>query len=388
MRKLSFIFFVLFFVISCADGTLDVVENIDDISNSLSDVDQNLDDIPNSPDGNDEDLAGPDHSASWNLSVKNGQLVDQNDEEFIPYGFNSVHIWLNEDDMLDALKNEIPKSGANTVRLVTSGSSWTWNNQSINATQKRKLIETSIEAGLVPMLEMHDATCLDECDLPAGNGKMGLKQLVDEWLTPEMIELLKDYEGQLLVNIANEWGPDSKVYLDCYKEAITRFRDVGINNVLVIDAGRCGQGVNTLLNYADELYNHDPLKNIVHSIHLYGFWRTEDKTFTDWTPPYSVEEMFPKLADLEGPVIIGEFGWRGEGSAINYNPEIVLQVAKENGIGWLFWAWYDGDDKQYYNTISSTQYKYESDAALTEGGQFLINDVEYGMKNIARQISN
>jgi len=94
------------------------------------------------------------------LKVKDGNIVDKDGISWVPYGVNSVHVWLNEANSLNALSLDIPKSKANVVRLVTSGSSWTLNNQSINAAQKRNLVQKVVAAGLVPMLEMHDATCV------------------------------------------------------------------------------------------------------------------------------------------------------------------------------------------------------------------------------------
>lgn len=340
------------------------------------------------PDSSEPDVVdpGPDFPEELQgIHVEDGILVDADGKQFIPYGFNSVHVWLNEESAREALTTFIPASGANTVRLVTSGQSWTWNNQSRSSAKKRELVELALSAGLVPMLEMHDGTCLNECDYPAEDGKMGIEQIVDEWLQPENRKLMKDYEGELLVNIANEWGPEDSAYLECYKMAISRFREAGVRNVLVIDAGRCGQGANTLLQFGDALYEHDSLKNIVLSIHLYGLWRTADREFSDWTPPYLVEEVIPQLAALKAPVVIGELGWRGEGSAINYDPEKLLEVAREHEIGWLFWAWYDGDEKPFYNTVSTTDYSLNTDDDLSEAGEFLVNDPEYGLRNIAKK---
>ncbi len=317
------------------------------------------------------------------IRVEDGKLLDRSGKEFIPYGVNSVHIWLDEQNSLQALDSEIAKTGANTVRLVTSGASWTWNNQSQLTAQKRKLVEKALAAGLLPMIEMHDGTCLEDCDFPAQDGKMGLKQIVDEWLQADNLQMLKDFEDQLLLNIANEWGGDDESYLNCYKDAITRLRDAGVNNVLVIDAGGCGQNANTLLDYGNELFRHDPQHNLVLSIHLYGLWRTEDKTFADWTPPFLVEEIIPQLAALEAPVIVGEFGWTGEGSAVNYDPKILMETCHREGIGWYFWAWSDGQAKPFYSIVKSNDLTFEDNQDLTEAGSFVVNDPELGFKKLA-----
>ncbi len=326
------------------------------------------------------------------LKVKDGNIVDKDGRPWIPYGVNSVHIWLNEANSLNALSVEIPKSKANIVRLVTSGSSVTWNNQSITAAQKRNLVQKAVAAGMVPMLEMHDATCVAECSLPAANGKMGLKEIVDEWLAPAMLQVLKDYEGKMIINIANEWGDNTVDWLNCYKTAVKRFRDAGIRSLICIDAGgNCGQNPESLLTWGDALFDSDPEKNIMLSIHMYGFWRTADRNFTSWTPPNSVEEVIPRLAALKAPVIVGEFGWDRSGTNQNrdvlFNPRIMLKTCKENGIGWLFWCWYDGDDKPFYNTVNTGSYQYNREADLSEAGAFLVNDPLLGFKTISKKPS-
>jgi len=326
------------------------------------------------------------------LKVKDGNIVDKDGAPWIPYGVNSVHIWLNEANSLNALSVEIPKTKANVVRLVTSGSSWTWNSQSITADQKRNLLQKAVAAGLVPMMEMHDGTCVAECLLPAANGKMGLKEIVDEWLAPAMLQVLKDYEGKMIINIANEWGDNTVDWFNCYKTAIKRFRDAGIRSLICIDAGgNCGQNPNSLLTWGDALFDSDPEKNIMLSIHMYGFWRTADRTFTSWTPPNSVEQVIPTLAALKAPVVVGEFGWDRAGIEQNkdvlYNPRILMQTCMANGMGWIFWGWYDGNDKSFYNTVSTGSYQYNSNADLSEAGAFLVNDPLLGFKTISKKAS-
>ena len=332
----------------------------------------------------------PPPAAYVGLKVKDGNIADKDGMPWIPYGVNSVHIWLNEANSLNALSVEIPKSKANVVRLVTSGSSWTWNNQSMTAAQKRNLIQKAVAAGLVPMLEMHDGTCLTECSKPAADGKMGIKEIVDEWLAPAMLQVLKDYEGKMIINIANEWGDNTVDWFNCYKTAIKRFRDAGIRSLICIDAGgNCGQNPNSLLTWGDALFDSDPEKNIMLSIHMYGFWRTADRTFTSWTPPNSVEQVIPRLAALKAPVVVGEFGWDKAGIEQNkdvlYNPRIMMQTCKANGIGWIFWGWYDRSDMSFYNTVNTGSYQYNSDADLSDTGAFLVNDPLLGFKTISKK---
>lgn len=156
---------------------------------------------------------------------------------------------------------------------------------------------------------------------------------------------------------------------------------------MVIDAGRCGQSANTLLEFDDQLFDHDSLKNLVLSIHLYGLWSTKDKIFSEWTPPFDIETFIPKLANLKAPVIVSEFGWEGEGSSINYDQRKALQIFHENQIGRLFWAWYDGKDKPFFNATNDESYRFNNDSELTDAGRFIIHDPKLGMKAIPKKPS-
>ncbi|WP_372905314.1 cellulase family glycosylhydrolase [Rhodohalobacter sp.] len=327
------------------------------------------------------------------ICVENGKLVDASGEEFIPFGLNDVHVWRDEQHSLNALDNEIKITNANTVRLVTAGKSWHWNNQSSTASQKQNLVLRSIDARLVPMIEIHNGTCVSEFDLPPidedgeQRGEMGLKQIVDEWLEEGNLQTLRIFEDKLMLNIANEWGENYEVYLEGYKYAITKLREAGVNNVLVMDAGgNCGQNPNSLLEYGDQLFDHDPLNNIVLSIHLYGFWRTDDQQFTDWKPPFSVEEIFPKLATLKAPVIVGEYGWDPVNGSVNFNPEIMMKISKELGFGWYFWAW--SGNSEYHRVVHTQDYTYNDPEDLTNAGQVLVNDPEVGFKHTAKPVAD
>ncbi len=334
----------------------------------------------------------PEYNTGTGFFVKAGKLYDANGKEFIPYGANSVHVWLNEANSKNAVQNEMPKAHINTVRLVTAGESWTWNNQSETAAKKKMLAQMAIDAYMIPMLELHDGTCLNQIDVAAADGKMGLKQMVDHWLLSANVSMLTELEKYVMLNIANEWGPDfdaanKEDYLTGYKDAITRLRNAGVKTVIVIDAGGCGQDPRTLLNYADELLEHDPQHNIIASIHLYGLWRSKDKTFSGWIPPYVVEDDIPKLAALETPVIVGEFGWTDAGTSINYNPEILIKTCYDNAMSWLFWAWHSNDDEPAYNISAQSDYKYTSVNSLSNAGKFLVNDATYGFKTVAQRAS-
>jgi mannan endo-1,4-beta-mannosidase len=325
----------------------------------------------------------PAYNKGKGFFVANGKLYDKNGFSFIPYGFNSVHAWLDETKSRNALRNEINKSGANCVRLVTGAEGWIWAIQSNTPKKKRELVELAIQAELVPVIEVHDGTGIGNCDYNA-NGKLGLKQIVEHWLLPENVKLLNDYEEYVILNIANEWGPNDSSYFYCYKEAITRLRKSGVNNLIMIDAGgNVGQNPASIINYGESLLETDPQRNLMFSVHAYAFWRTNDKVFSSWTPPNLVETTIPKLAKLNVPVMIGEFGWETS-KDVNYNPRILMRICRENNMGWFFWTWFDGAGKPWFNTVKTSGYNYLTDADLTDAGGYIVNDPENGLRNVSK----
>ena len=69
-----------------------------------------------------------------------------------------------------------------------------------------------INEGIVPIVEDHMATSQTDA--------ASLQSVVDRWLLPDNLAWLKQYERQVILNIANEWGPDSTVWRDQYEIAI------------------------------------------------------------------------------------------------------------------------------------------------------------------------
>src|SRR5439155_16388482 len=95
--------------------------------------------------------------------------------------------------------------------------------------QREAIVAKLVSQGIVPVVEDSSATGKKDPE--------SLRKIVDTWLKPGNVAWLKKYEKQVILNIANEWGPDSTVWRDEYEKAITRLRNAGIKNMLVIDSG-------------------------------------------------------------------------------------------------------------------------------------------------------
>ncbi len=322
----------------------------------------------------------PDYVLSKGFFTVNGKIYDKNGHEFIMRGVNHTHTWGDGNKNFNSIPH-IAKTGANTVRVCFSN--WDWQTISDTPEKRRAIVESYIANGIVPMVELHEATC--------GESPAEIEAIVDNWLDPGNQEWLNDLEEYVILNIANEWGPggngDYSVWRDTYKLAISQLRDAGVNNMLVIDASGCGQDPNGLILNGQELIDHDPQHNVVLSIHFYGNWRTRNN-FTSsgssglyTSSPWGVEVELQKMLDAGLPVIAGEFGWQ-EYETCPYITELILEFCQLHGIGWLAWSWNSNSDPLLDMVWD---WAYNSDDDLREYGKVIINHPLYGLKTTARQ---
>lgn len=322
-------------------------------------------------------VARPTSNTGTGFFILDGKLYDDSGSEFIPIGANTAVFWQPETNGMKSFP-DMKKAGANCARIVSvtnnSANSWSWQS---NFTKQKACVKACVDNKLVPILEFHDVTCGSGYDTDT-DGKF-LKKVVDYWCTPNLVSLCKDYEKFLIVNVANEWGPANSGFRDGYKKAITAMRAAGIKNTILIDAGGCGQNPATLINYAQELLDFDPEKNILFAIHFYGMWMTKEKTKQSWQ--FYVEDYLQQFKTKKIPVIVGEFGWTGAPDNFTlYDPKKIITESNKHGIGWLFWAWNSNPNETYYDIVANYTKGYSTEADLTEHGKFIVQQFNENAK--------
>jgi hypothetical protein len=319
----------------------------------------------------------PESNTGSGFFVLDGKLYDASGNEFVPIGANTAVFWQSEANAMKSFP-DMKKAGANCARIVSvtnnTANSWSWQS---NFIKQKACVKACVSNKLVPILEFHDVTCGNGYETDA-EGKF-LKKVVDYWCTPNLVSLCKEYEKYLIVNVANEWGPTNSGFRDGYKKAITAMRGAGIKNTILIDAGGCGQNPITLINYAQELLNFDPEKNILFAIHFYGNWMTKEKSKQSWQ--FYVEDYLQMFKDKKIPVIVGEFGWTGAPDNFTlYDPKKIITESNKHGIGWLFWAWNSNPDETYYDIVANYTKGYTSETDLTEHGKYIVQQFKDNSK--------
>ena len=183
---------------------------------------------------------------------------------------------------------------------------------------------------------MHDATG------PSNWGQM--EAIIDYWTSDDAVALIQRHQAHLLVNIANEAGPDRSEDYDGYEavyaDAITRMRTAGIRVPLIIDASGWGRDHQVLFDKGPALIQADPDHSVILSAHLYDVL----------TQP-ELAALMQAAVDADLPFMVGEFANRSPANGCGPDLDYLDIIAEANArdIGWMPWSWGDDDDGTWWN---------------------------------------
>jgi mannan endo-1,4-beta-mannosidase len=269
------------------------------------------------------------------FTVNGRDILDTGFDPVLLRGVNKMSVFDEEDTTGAGYFPAIAATGANAVRIV-----WAITNDRDQATMPSDLatiIANCQASKMLPMIELHDAT-----------GDLGqVQRLADYWVRNDMLQVIFNAGGNLLVNIANEAGDETvtaQQFINTYTPVIKQMRNAGIRTPLVIDAPEWGKNLDVLNDAAVTLLNNDPQHNLIFSVHLY-WGKNEDRG----------KEIALRLQDAVSrnyPLIVGEFSkWgadNGAGSVCAGNGEVlyadILSACDALNIGWYAWEWGPGNE--------------------------------------------
>jgi mannan endo-1,4-beta-mannosidase len=309
-------------------------------------------------------VSRPSYNTGNGFFVLNGKLYDANGSEFRIRGVDREHYDSNS-------AAGIAKSGANAVRvgfyLTSVGAA-----KYVNVLQTEHIANKQVP--IPGMFYFPDSTVVS-CNHSTSELSAGVAWWVANAAAFTAID------KYMIVNIANEWGPsNSATWASAYESAIASMRAAGYLGPLMIDSGGCGQDMEDLLNYSTEVFNSDPQKNIIFSLHIYGLIPTAD-----------VAPDLAKLSALSASAgmafVVGEFGpgLNAGPSPTDTTPTQVITAAEANGIGWMPWAWDDTSGEGFAMTHTGGTYTESSN--LTAYGQTIVLDPTYGLSVLATPAS-
>ncbi len=287
------------------------------------------------------------------LHVDGTRVLDGKGNDFVMRGINHAHTWY-KNEAYTALK-AIAATGANTVRIVLSnGEQWTKD----DILSVSDLINTCKELHMVAVLEVHDAT--------GKNMVEDLEKAANYFI--ELKPILQGNEDYVIVNIANEWFGDwsSDLWTKGYTTVIPKIREAGIKNLIMVDSAGWGQYPKSIVDGGKEVFESDPLKNTMFSIHMYEYAGTNDKV---------IKANIDNVLNLDLAVCIGEFGFKH--SSGDVDEEYILKYCNEIAVGYIGWSWKGNGGGVEYLDIAN---EWDGSVLSADWGEVLINS-EFGIKN-------
>jgi mannan endo-1,4-beta-mannosidase len=269
------------------------------------------------------------------FTISGRVILDTGGNPVLLRGVNKMSVYDEGDTTGTGYMPEIASIGANTVRIV-----WTITSDRGKATKPGDLatIIANCQANkMLPMIELHDAT-----------GKLGqVQRLADYWVRNDMLQVIFNAGGNLLVNIANEAGDDTvttQQFINTYTPVIQQMRNAGIRTPLVIDAPEWGKNLDVLNGAAKVLLANDPQHNLIFSVHLY--WGKME------IRGQQIASRLEAAVNLNYPLIVGEFSqwgaYNGKDSVCTTNGEVkyqdILDACTTFDIGWYAWEWGPGNE--------------------------------------------
>ena len=330
-------------------------------------------------------VARPAYNTGSGFFVYNGQLYDPNGNLFRIRGLNQNHFDVNSSQAM-------LKAQPNTVRYGM------WRINTAPTTPNASTYESGaytqhIANGQFTIITDFVSTPADGNVATSGSANATLlADVVTWWVNNE--STFAPIMNQIAINIANEWGPplgginnSDPNWASAYESAIPRLRAAGYTCPLVIDSGSWGEDFADFLNYATAVFNSDPQKNVIFSLHVYSNAASALS-----------ENILPQLAALSASqgmaFIVGEFGpGRNIGPAPTLvTPGQIIQAAEANGLGWMAWAWDDdnlspcGANNTWFGMAwSCTKYTVPSD--LNWYGLDVVLNPAYGFDALASPAS-
>jgi mannan endo-1,4-beta-mannosidase len=289
--------------------------------------------------------------ATPNFSIANGVLYDPDGVEFIPLGANahgSNWVWPVYDGkkVSEQAESYVDVWKFTAIRLnccFDGGPCRGYRTYSDN-NNIDEIIENFTAKKCVVQLEIHNFTG----GYPGGSS---LSALAD-WHAAYAKKYIDN--PYVWFNVMNEPGGSGNVssnYFTVHKTVIEAIRATGNNNIIVCDGAAWGQDVGEwsanmvqeeksgILKYGKDLFDLDPVHNVIFAFHTYDQWGRSGNTA-------KMRDYISRIKEKGLYVHIGEGGSRSGGDENARATSTGLAVMKANRLGFLAWHWQPGDNFQ------------------------------------------
>jgi mannan endo-1,4-beta-mannosidase len=260
------------------------------------------------------------------LHVSGRDIVEADGNSFVMRGVSHPYAWYKDQDRSFA---DVKRLGANSLRVVLTAG--------VRAAEVSDVIARCKQHRLICVLEYHDTTGFGD-----NEGAVGLDTAADYWIG--LKDVLAGQEDYVVVNVGNEpyGNADTAGWTGATSAAIRKLRDAGLRHLIMVDGPNWGQDWSGVMRgNAPAVFDSDPQRNTVFSVHMYGVYGTATKV-TDYYDAF-------RRAGL--PLVVGEFGWKHSDGDVA--ADTIIDEAQARGIGYLGWSWSgNGGDVEYLDAAT------------------------------------
>ncbi len=257
--------------------------------------------------------------------------------------------------------DEIARTGANAVRICFNV------NYPLTAGEIESMIQRAIAKKMV-------------CFITPGWYKDDLQQPAYFLNRPDIKEVLMRYQNYIIIEVVGEpeWFGDAPRWAAECKESITIVRNAGYTCPLNMFPTGYGRDVATLEEKGAEVFNHDPLKNVIFQLQAYydNHWSGAPSS------TYFVTDAIRRCVATGLPIQIGVIAHAAGGGVVDYKTQ--MQEAHLNNMNYMVWAWHNPYEwNQFYNittngifgnwTVQSHAYGDDFAYQMMMGHQYSIN---------------
>lgn len=318
-------------------------------------------------------ITGTADCATLTFQSAHKTILDPCGRPFTPRGVN--YSLLDDWDFPGNINNgeksaQIIQANPNVVRIQWYANYGQPSRPAFNLSHLDQVISRFRNRGIVSLVGLWDLTCSN--DYTRFN-----TTITPWWQQPDVLALIAKHQSYLMINPANEFGnvnwtgnPSTALatWTNHYKTVITALRNSGIVVPIVIDAPDCGTNLQPLLDRGAELQNHDPLHNLVFSVHTY--W--SQSFYSD----NQITNFLASISNAPVPIILGEVAnYQSDTEPCQYliNLDHILEQAQNRNIGWLAWTWFKDNcsDRQIAPSGSFS--------GLSAYGNHIVNNPVYGL---------
>lgn len=294
------------------------------------------------------------------LHVDGTRVVEADGTPFVMRGVNHAYVWYPTQNRAFA---DMKSFGTNTVRVVL-GSGQRWG--PTPAAEVSNVISLCKQNKMICVLEVHDTTGYGE-----QSGAASLDQAATYWIG--VANALKGQENYVVINLGNEpFGNNASVsatWASATSSAISRLRGAGLQHLIMADAPMWGQDwQNIMRDNAASVFNADPQRNTVFSVHMYGVYDTAAE----------INAYFDAFRTAGLPLVVGEFGHNHSDGDPDENT--IMAQAQARGLGYIGWSWSgNSSDVAYLDMTNSF-----NPASLTPWGERFLNGAN-GVRQTSRE---